>query len=244
MKKFIPQNTLQGIKWRYKIMNLQKWFDINQIIIFIGLTIIGTIGRYLLVGQGIQPFPNFEIIMVLTLLSIILLRSPIAFFVPMLCMIFSDLLIGNPIFIGNKMNQIVLFTYSGFALIALMSTLKKDQLKMAIGKLHIKNIGFAAGLGIGFVLIYDIWTNIGWWYLMYPHTLSSLTTVFTAGIPFMLYHMLSGALTFIAIALPITIWTNNKHYFNIPVKLELIHKLPLIAITILLICLSFISLTI
>jgi len=41
-------------------------FDILLLLGFIG---IGTVGRTILVGWGLQPFPNFEIIMVLTFLA-------------------------------------------------------------------------------------------------------------------------------------------------------------------------------
>ena len=95
------------------------------------------------------------------------------------------------------------------------------------------------GLGIGFVLIYNIWTNIGWWYLIYPHTAKSLATVFSAGIPFMIYHMISGVVTFIAIGLPIIAWISNKKLFDFSFKLKTVHKLPIILVTFILIALSF-----
>jgi hypothetical protein len=220
-------------------MNIKKWFDTQQMILLIGLILLGTLGRYLFIEFGLQPFPNFEIIMVLTLIAVFLIRSPLAFLVPLFSMIFSDLLIGNPIFVGNQMNRIVLFTYSGFAILALISIFNRERFRTTLGHFNIKSFGFAAGLGIGFVLIYDTWTNIGWWYLMYPHTAKALLAVFSAGVPFMIYHLISGMVTFVALAVPIAIWTANKQSFALPQHITLRHKLPLLAVVFLLVGLSF-----
>jgi hypothetical protein len=211
-------------------------FDILLLIAFVGA---GTIGRTLLVGWNLQPFPNFEIIMVITFLAAIFLRSTMAILVPLLSMIFSDLLLGNSIFVGNQMNRIVLFTYSGFAIIALVNIFNRNKFEKNLGELKIRNIGIAAGLGIGFVLIYDVWTNIGWWYLIYPHTASSLAAVFTAGTPFMIYHMLSGAFTFTAIALPIVAYVSMGHKIEMPLKIRNVHKIPVAILVLCLVVLSF-----
>jgi|GEM_PF-615790 len=224
-------NPLEKIKTDKKL-----FLDFMLLIGFISL---GTLGRTILVGWNLQPFPNFEIIMVVTFLAAIFLRPTIAFFVPLFSMIFSDLLLGNPIFVGSQMNRIVLFTYSGFVMIALVNIFNRDRFRKGLGELKLKNIGMAAGLGMGFVLIYDIWTNIGWWYLIYPHTPSSLATVFTAGIPFMIYHMISGVFTFVVIALPIVSYVSMEHKIEMPFKIKKFHKLPVAVVTISLIALSF-----
>ena len=116
-------------------MEIKKISDLTQILLMIGLILIGALGRYILVGFGIQPFPNFEVIMVVTFLAIMLLKPTIAIFVPLLSMIFSDLLIGNPIFIGSQMNRIVLFTYSGFAMIALINVFNRERFDEEFKKL-------------------------------------------------------------------------------------------------------------
>ena len=212
--------------------------NLQHIMLMIGLIIIGTLGRYVLVGFGLQPFPNFEIIMVVTFLAIMLLRPTIAIFVPLLSMIFSDLLIGNSIFVGSQMNRIIIFTYSGFAMIALINVFNRDRFRQSLGELRLKNVGIAAGLGVGFVLIYDVWTNLGWWYLMYPHNAPSLAAVFTAGIPFMVYHMISGVVTFIVIALPVVAYISNKTEFLFPLRIKNSHKIPVAIATLSLIALS------
>ena len=201
------------------INNLIKRFNLKNnnsimldILFFLILVFIGTIGRTLLVGWKLQPFPNFEIIMVITFISVIYLRPNIAFFVPLLCMLLSDLLLGNSIIVGSQQNRIVLFTYSGFALISLFNIINKDKFKTKFMDLNKKNFAFAAGFGISFVLLYDIWTNFGWWFLIYPHTINSLIQVFINGIPFMIYHSISGVITFVLIALPVISIVYHKWY--------------------------------
>jgi hypothetical protein len=222
-------------------MNIKNQINLQQLITMIGLILFGTIGRYVLFGMGVQPFPNFEVIMVVTFLAVMLIRSPLALIVPLVSMIGSDVLIGNPIFVGDQMNRIVLFTYSGFAMIALINLFNKDRLWSGLGQLRLKSVGLAAGLGVGFVLLYDIWTNMGWWYLMYPHDATSLALVYTAGVPFMIYHMISGVVTFCAIGLPIVIYiAKKKDSMHLqPFKLKTIHKVPAVLLVLGLVALSF-----
>jgi hypothetical protein len=220
-------------------MSIKNQTNLQQLIVMIGLILFGTIGRYVLFGMGVQPFPNFEVIMVVTFLAVMILRSPLALIVPLVSMIGSDLLIGNPIFVGNQMNRIVLFTYSGFAIIALINLFNKDRLWSGLGQLRLKTFGLAAGLGVGFVLLYDVWTNLGWWYLMYPHDAPSLVAVFTAGLPFMVYHMISGVVTFVAIAVPVLAYVARKNKNIQPFKVKMAHKVPAVLLVLGLVALSF-----
>lgn len=222
-------------------MNIKNLSNLQQIIILIELILIGILGRYIFVGLGVQPFPNFEIIMVVTFLAVMLLRSPIALIVPLASMIGSDLLIGNPIFVGEQMNRISLFTYSGFTMIAVINIFGRNRLLKNYTKLQMKTVALTAGLGIGFVLLYDVWTNIGWWFLLYPHDMPSLAAVFAAGLPFMIYHMISGVVTFVAIALPVLVYVSKKtsSVQQHPFKLKTIHKVPAVLLVIGLVALSF-----
>jgi hypothetical protein len=222
-------------------MNMKNKVNLQQVITLIALILFGTIGRYVLFGMGAQPFPNFEVIMVVTFLAVMLIRSPLALIVPLISMIGSDILIGNPIFVGDQMNRIVLFTYSGFAIIALINLFNKDRLWNGIGQFRLRSVGLAAGLGVGYVLLYDVWTNMGWWYLMYPHDVTSLAVVYTAGIPFMIYHLISGIVTFCALGLPIVLYAaKKKEGMHLqPFKLKMIHKVPAVFLVLGLIALSF-----
>jgi hypothetical protein len=223
------------------MMNMKNQVYLQQMITIIGLILFGTIGRYVLFEMGVQPFPNFEVIMVVTFLAVMLIRSPLALIVPLISMIGSDLLIGNPIFVGDQMNRIVLFTYSGFALIGLINLLNRNRLWNSLGQFRLKSVGLIAGLGIGFVLLYDIWTNMGWWYLLYPHDVPSLLMVYSAGLPFMAYHLISGVATFCAIGLPVILYASKKKedMHVQPFKLKTIHKLPAVLLVLGLITLSF-----
>ncbi len=222
-------------------MNIKNQGNLQQLITIIGLILFGTIGRYVLFGMGVQPFPNFEVIMVVTFLAVMLIRSPVALIVPLISMIGSDILIGNPIFVGDQMNRIVLFTYSGFAIIGLLNLLNKDRLWGSLAQVRLKSVGLIAGLGIGSVLLYDVWTNMGWWYLMYPHDASSLAMVFTAGLPFMMYHLISGIVTFCAIGLPVVLYAarkNDQRQLR-PFRLKMTHKIPAVLFVLGLVALSF-----
>ncbi len=220
-------------------MNMKNQSNLQQFVLLIGLILFGTVGRYVLFGMGVQPFPNFEVIMVATFLGALLLGPTIAFIVPLASMIGSDILIGNPIFIGSQMNRIVLFTYSGFAIIALINIFNKNRLQNAFGTIKVRTVGLAAGLGVGFVLLYDVWTNLGWWYLMYPHDATSLAAVFTAGVPFMIYHMISGIVTFVAIAIPVLLILSRKTPVVTPMKVRSLHKVPVALVVLGLVALSF-----
>lgn len=210
-------------------------YDLILVSFFI---LLGTISRFFLVGLELQPFPNFELIMVLTFISFLLIRPSLVFLIPLLSMIFSDLLLGNPIFIGSSMNKIVLFTYTGFLLISFI-LLKTKNKSNHLSKITLKNTGIILGIGMISTLIFDIWTNAGWWYLMFPHTTEAFASVFIAGIPFMIYHQLSTAITFLTIAIPLGYIFTHKYQLDLPRQEFNFEKIPVIAVTTVLILLSF-----
>jgi hypothetical protein len=215
---------------------------INQIIGFLLLIVFAVLGRFLLVSKGFQPFPNFEVITIAAFIGIILLDIRIAMLISLFGMIFSDILLGNPIFVGEKMNQIIIFTYSGFALIALTSIILKNRIKPFITGIKLRSIFCIAGTGALLVLLYDIWTNFGWWYIMYPHTGETLITVYTLGIPFMIYHLLSGVTTFVLIGFPVISYLSNKQAISstqVSNKTVLSRRIPAVVVTLILVIVSF-----
>lgn len=203
--------------------------------LFFILTAIMIIGRYVMVTKGIQLFPNFEIITVLTFLAVMLLDERIAIIVPVTGMIVSDILIGNPVYTGAEINKIVIFTYSGFAILVLINTFAKKKIEPYFTSISKCSVISILGIGVSFVLIYDVWTNIGWWYLFYPHTLQGLATVFALGLPFMVYHLASGITTFLFIGLPVM--TTVRSESSVSDKIS--YKVPAL-ITIVLIVFSFV----
>lgn len=123
-------------------------------------------------------------------------------------------------------------------MVSLISTITKKQSKSKLHYLNGKNMITIVGICVGFVLFYDLWTNFGWWYLMFPHTIT-LSFVYIAGIPFMIYHMLSAAFTFIFIVLPVSYFVFNKTQYPIGAKFKARERIPIISITLLLLFLSF-----
>lgn len=212
------QKQRNQLQWRH---------DIFYLLLFIS---IGIFGRFILVGWNIQPFPNFEIIMILTFLAALKLKPYLAFLVPLFSMMGSDLLLGNSLLMGSQMNKIILFTYSGFILISVLSIFTKKQTIPRLQGIQSKQIALSMGIGVGFALFYDLWTNIGWWFLMYPHTIETLIAVLAAGIPFMIYHLLSASFTFTLIGLPLMNIRPWKKQLHFP-KLQPNHqKIPCLAI--------------
>ncbi|MBS3778517.1 MAG: DUF4430 domain-containing protein [Candidatus Thermoplasmatota archaeon] len=213
------------------------WYDLVLLSVFI---LIGTLSRILLVGAEIQPFPNFEFIMVLTFVSFFIIRPSLVFLIPLFGMILSDIALGNPVFIGASMNKIVLFTYTGFLITAFMFLKTKRKTHHSLANITLKSVGICIGMGMLSTFIYDIWTNAGWWYIMYPHTFETFTSVFLAGIPYMVYHQLSTIVTFATVAIPIGYILTKKYHTLIPKSSPVpLEKIPYIAVTSLLILLSF-----
>ena len=217
--------------------NLSIFHELGILFIFV---ITGIIGRTVLVGMQIQPFPNFEIIMVLTFLSVIFIRPMLAFLVPLFAMIGSDLIIGNTIFVGNHMNKIIIFTYTGFLIITMISMLIRKKGTNRLRYLSGSSMSSIIGTGIIFVFIYDLWTNIGWWYLMYPHSLEHLTAVMIASTPFIVYHILSASFTFTFIAIPVGYLLLNRTSLPLSLDYRFLQQLPLCVLTMILLIITFI----
>ncbi|MBN2065290.1 MAG: DUF4430 domain-containing protein [Candidatus Thermoplasmatota archaeon] len=183
---------------------------VQHFLFFCALVLFAALGRYLLVSIGLQPFPNFEVVTVAAFIGMMLLDVRVALFIPLVAMVCSDILIGNLIFVGEKMNQIVMFTYSGFTLVALGGMSIGRTVKPYVSSIKISSVFCIAGTGALLVFLYDVWTNFGWWYLMYPHTGDSLATVYVLGVPFMIYHLISGVVTFVCVGLPAISYFSTK----------------------------------
>ena len=112
-------------------------------------------------------------------------------------MIITDLILGN--------NYILLFTWSGFALIAIIGYLFKTRQKLTL-----KSAPLFVGAGIGAVLMYDLWTNFGCWLGWYPHTLEGLTTCYAVSIPFTLRHLLTATIALTAVTFTLVYFTEHK----------------------------------
>ena len=143
------------------------------------------------VTQPMFMLDLFFVIAIISILSGILLGGYYTFIIPISTMIITDLILGN--------TWILLFTWSGFAIIGLIGYLLKTK-----NKLTIRNVPNILGIGIGAILLYDIWTNFGVWLGgWYSYSWSGLVTCFTFALPFMFWHLLSTTITIAIVIVPI-----------------------------------------
>lgn len=217
----------------------------NRILIAILLIFIGVITRiilhnnlpsppsiYITINGLTQPmfmFDLFFVIAIISLLSGLILGGYYSFIVPISTMIISDILIGN--------NWIILFTWSGFAIIGLIGYILKTK-----NKTNIKHIPGFLGVGICGILLYDIWTNFGTWLggWGYSYTWEGLALCYTKALPFMLWHLLSTTIAMVIVIVPIIYL--KEHKITIPeFKTTQIENKITIAVPAFLIILSIIS---
>ncbi len=153
----------------------------------------------LLLGAGgriaLHAHPNVETVMVATFLAAMLLPFAWAVAVTMGMMLLSDWWLG---YLWGS--PIIAFTYSGFLLVALASRRWRPQIG---GRLSPGLAMRFAGAGVVFAAVYDGWTNFGVFWLWWAHTPGNLLAVYTLGLPFMLYHLLSSIVTFTLVGLPL-----------------------------------------
>ena len=142
----------------------------------------------------LHDYPNFETVMVASFLSALVLPRNWTFVVTISMIVSSDIYLGY--FGGSK---IILFTYSGFLFVSLLTSKFKNNIKGGIKPGTVYKFG---GAGILVTLMYDIWTNFGVFLLTYNHTLDNLILVYVLGLPFMLYHLISSLVTFTLIGFP------------------------------------------
>ena len=182
----------------------------NNVILALFLIFIGALGRI-----ALKNYPNIETIMVVTFIAAVYIREWYALLVPLTAMGISDLFMGN-LSMTSRYSLILVFTYTGFLFVALISRHYRDYFKKNSSKLDRGSIANTSMFGLMFVLVYDVWTNSGAYLLMYPHTLDGLMLCYLMAIPFMLYHLFSGAVTFALIVAPVTNQLHQTHLFEDP----------------------------
>lgn len=193
---------------------LEKFYDEkNKILVAISLIFIGVVGRisfyqilpntpsiYITINGITQPMfmmDLFFLIAAIALVSGLLLGGYYTFIVPISVMVVTDLILGN--------TWILLFVWSGFAVIGLIGYLLKTRKSLTL-----KRVPTVIGAGVGGVLIYDLWTNFGCWLGWYPHTLNGLSMCYTVAVPFMLWHLLSTIVALTAIIFPLAYLKEHK----------------------------------
>ena len=193
----------------------------NKLILAIMLIFIGSVLR---IGLQNVMLDIFFLIAVISIISGLLLGGYYTFIVPLSIMMITDLIIGN--------NAILLFTWSGFAILALFGYFVKSKHSLTFRKIPI-----TVGAGIAGILVYDIWTNFGCFLGWYPKTFAGLTACYTAAIPFTVWHLISTTIALTLVLIPITIL--NKNYEITPKSMK---KPVTIAVPAILIILAILSL--
>ena len=215
----------------------------NKIMIAFLLIAVGILGRLFLfkmlpntpeiyltingVTQHMFMLDLFFVIAVISILSGLLLGGYYTLMVPLTAMIISDLIIGN--------TYILLFTWSGFALLGLIGYILKSK-----NCLTMKKIPTILGASIGGILLYDLWTNFGCWLGWYPKTLSGLGLCYTSALPFTLWHLLSTTLALTIVIIPI-IYLKEHKKLQINIQTKPIEKPALIAVPAILMILAILS---
>ena len=174
------------------------------------LFVIGFGGRIML-----HYYPNFETVMVSIFLASMLLSLNMSFVITISIITFSDMYLG---YFGTS--KIILFTYSGFLLVSLITSKLKNQIK---GDYNSNTVYKFTASGIIFAGVYDVWTNFGVFLLSYELTFENLILVYILGIPFMIYHLLSSIVTFSLLGFPLyyLFTTTNKNEYKIPTIKEM-----------------------
>ena len=156
----------------------------------LAMVIIGAVGRIAL--SVLLPRGSVDMFAFVALMSIsagYATRRWISLLVPVGIMVVSDtflyLLSGNVYpYSSALILMVVFFVWSGFAMAALIGKTVRRTSEPSF-------LWFAAG-GVWSVLLFDVWTNFGWWLgPFYPNTIQGLAACFAMAIPFMLWHMAS-----------------------------------------------------
>jgi hypothetical protein len=219
------------------------------ILIFIG--IIARIALHDFFNNIINPFvingnggflDVFFIIALISILSGILIGRYYVFIVPICIIAITDIFYGiiNPINVTYWYSWLFLFTTSGYVFIALLGSYTKKKINI-----NMSFIPKILGVGIFGVLIYDLWTNFGFWLGFsklgfYPQTIEGLFTVFISGIPFMIWHILSFSIVLAIFTIPLVLYKEKIIFLSLPFEKRK-DSIYIISVTLFLIAVSIIS---
>lgn len=178
-----------------------KHLSLNRLVIAFLLIFIGVASRIWL-HRFLPPAPHvyinlagtkqpifipadvFFMIAAISLVAGRYLGNYYSFFVPFSIMLITDVFIGN--------NYIFLFTWSGFAILGCMGYLMQS-----------KNFGKFILYSIPSILVYDIWTNFGWWLGgYYGYSLHGFILCYLMAIPFTIWHLISTTAILPLFAIP------------------------------------------
>ena len=191
----------------------------NKVIFFLILIFSGILSRIITgvqISKGGLTLDLFALIALLSLTSGYTNFKKYVYLVPLFIMSISDIILY---FIGidsgfSSLNLILItaFVWSGFGIITFLGKFASKKTKRSSILLYTK-------AGIGGTILYDIWTNFGFWLgPFYSHNLSGLILCYTMAIPFMIEHLL----TVMALIIPFYLvakWARESIFNeNIPAK--------------------------
>lgn len=164
--------------------------------------------------QNGLPLDVFFVIAVVSIISGILLGKYYTLIVPISVLLITDVFyaIVDPTNALIYTTYLFLFTMSGYVFIALIGFYTKKK-----SKVNMMFVPKLLGAGILGIILYDLWTNFGFWlsfsrafpeYL--PPTLGGLATAYAQGIPMMIWHTLSGAIAITIAIVPIMYLKEHK----------------------------------
>jgi len=194
--------------------------------------------------SGFGVLDVFFVTAVVAIISGVLLGKYYTIIVPIAVLFASDIFYAAiyPEVAGLALytSWLFLFTVSGYVFMALLGFYIKKK-----SKINYTFIPKLFGVGILGIVIYDLWTNFGFWLTYsrlgwYPMNIEGLATVYSGGIPFMIWHMLSAGIALTLIAIPLIYFKEHK-ILKHEIILKPVEKYILASATIFLIFISIIS---
>jgi hypothetical protein len=159
-------------------MNL---FTRKNILLALGLVVLGTAGRMLLLA-----YPNVETLTAVSIIAGALLGPYLGLAVSLFSVVGSDMMIGN--------TNILLYTWSAWLVIGLTSSLLKRGRRNQV-MVWMDTLKFT-GFSMATTLFFYAWTNFGVWHLsgMYAHTWAGLELCYINALPFLRNQLLGNLL--------------------------------------------------
>lgn len=158
-----------------------NYFNKKNIILSIGLIVLGITGRMLLLA-----YPNVETLTAVSIIAGALLGPYLGLAVSLFSVVGSDMVIGN--------TNILLYTWTAWAVIGASSALLKQRQRSKL-MVWLDSLKFT-GFGVLTTLFFYAWTNFGVWHLsgMYLHTWDGLMLSYYNGLPFLRNQLLGNLL--------------------------------------------------
>ena len=232
-------------------MNLMEKIDRQKVSLAGVLIAVGVVCRILLhdfFNSIANPWAEYGFLDVffvtaaIAIFSGILLGRYFTFIVPIFVLVITDVFyaIVDPVNAAQWTSWLFLFTLSGYVFMALIGLYTRKK-----SKLNYTFIPKLLGAGILGVIIYDLWTNFGFWLSYsrmgwYPTTVEGLITVYEGGLPFMLWHILSAGVALTLIAIPLVYFKEHK-LLRAEMRIRPLEKYAIAGSTLVLITLSIVS---